>query len=110
MENLDKSLKEKLLNHGKYVVVSVYDSDRTRRKRRNIARINLMMKIIKENEYEFKSLKEEFPDHEEQVFFVVYGDLEKFKALIEEQMKNLRLVNYYENLGELLEGKQLHYS
>lgn len=109
MEELDKRLKEKLLNYGRYVVASVYDSDRTRRKRRNIARTKRLMEIIRENGFEYKSFREEFPDHEKQVFFVVYGDLEKFKTLIEEQMKKLRLVNYYDNLGKLLEGKHFHH-
>lgn len=104
MNNLDEKMKALLLSKGEHVIVSVYDSDLSHQNRKNSKRAKLMEKLINEGGFEYKRIrKPPFQNGEVQIFFVVYGDTEKFKSLVEEMGNAFHVVNYYDDLAKILE-------
>lgn len=110
MNTLDEKMKALLLSKGEHVIVSVYDSDQSHKNRKNSKRAKCMEKIINDGGFEYKRIsKPPFPNGEVQVFFVVYGNTEKFKSIVEENRNAFHVVNYYDDLSKILENVEFYH-
>lgn len=102
--NRDEILKNKLLTYGPHLTVSVYQPWTGKKNRRNTKRARLLESIIIENSFTYKKFSHEINKFEIQYFFVIYGDLEKFREIMEKNSHYFKTINYYENLEEILQG------
>lgn len=97
MINRDAELKKLLLSLGEHVIVSVYDSDMTHKKRRNSKRANQLQNLIIAEGYPFKPITKEINRIEIAKYFIVYGNPQMIKAKLEEHRSSFNVMNFFED-------------
>ena len=127
--NRDEELKKLLLNYGKYIIVSVYQADTTQKNRENTKRARFLESLIIENHYTYCKIAQKKSKFEIQYYFVIYGNelptkydsdwplkpepadfsLEKIRKILEENRQHFRVMNFYDNLPEILKGAQFEH-
>ena len=108
LEEKDELLKKHILDVAdKYgcILVSAYDADQTHKNRRNTKRARFLEEIIQDNHLAYCRIVENISKVESAYYFVIMQKTEIVKQILAEYEQHFKVLNYYENLTELLEGR-----
>ena len=103
--NRDEELIKMMLQMGECITVSVYDADQTHKNRRNTKRAKAMEKLIIENQFKYRKFYEILNNKDTVYYFTLFGDVESMRTVLENYREQFKVMNFYENLEEVLKGK-----
>lgn len=107
-ELLKKSILEKAEKDG-CVVVCAFDDDPNHKNRRNTKRSRILKGIILKNQLSYCYFFKRKSKIETVDYFAVFGNPEETREIIEKNWESSRLLNFYDDIPAILEGKSFNH-